>query len=126
MVPSSSPFDRPEREGTGQVGDVGGREGQKDVTGEVTAGGAGARQPQRDPSCQRFALAGKQRCVRRDDHDDRARPRRCAGEVPLEPVTVERVVLEQARSDVVTCGRQLGARSEVRLYEHRDGEGRAP
>ena len=118
------PAGRADGKRAGQPGHVRGGEGKEDVAGEMAAGGSGAGQAHWNPSRQRLALSGQQGSVGGDDGDDRA----CAcgrleAEVDLEPVAVERVVVEQLRPDMPSGNGQFGARAEVGLNEGGDGEG---
>ena len=91
----------------------------------MAARGPGPRQAQRNAPSQRLALAGQQGRIGGDDGDDRARPRRrLEPEIAVEPVAVERIVVEQLRTDMPAGDGQFGARTEVRLDERGHGEGR--
>jgi hypothetical protein len=103
LAPRALPIDR-------VAGGVGSGERQKNVTGEVTARGPCPGQPQRDPSGQRLALSRQQGRVSWDDGDDLAGTgRRLETEVDLEPVAVERDVVEQIGADMPSGDGQFGA-----------------
>ena len=89
-----------DRECTDETGRRRGGEGQEDIAGEVTAGGAGSGQPQWNASRESFALAGEQGRVGGDDRDDRP-DARWPSEIVGEPVLSQRIVIGEVRADVV-------------------------